>query len=157
MPQKSILKRRKSLHQKVANLFISIDVDPPLVVAALGGRVSYYHDRYGLEADCDHRTQYGYKREDCVMVVHGSRDLTISEMACIAKALGKTAAYFLDENFTLPTIPSTSPTSIFYAGEPNKALEKFALQLIEMLENADEILGAKARFMIQASSSPKLY
>lgn len=27
-------------------------VDPSLVVAALGGKISYYRDRYGLEADC---------------------------------------------------------------------------------------------------------
>lgn len=81
-------------------------------------------------------------------ILNGSRDITITEMERIAKALGKTAAYFLDESFTLPAIPPSSPTVSFYAGEPNKAQEKFALKLIEMLENADEILGARARFMM---------
>ena len=81
-------------------------------------------------------------------ILNGSRDITGTEMECIAKALGKTVAYFLDESFTLPAIPTASPTVSFYAGEPNKAQEKFALQLIEMLENADEIIGARARFMM---------
>ncbi len=81
-------------------------------------------------------------------ILNGSRDITITEMERISKALGKTAAFFLDDNFTLPSIPTASSTAVLYAGEPNKAQEKFALQLIEMLENADEIIGARARFMM---------
>lgn len=37
---------------------------------------------------------------------------------------------------------------VFYAGEPTKKQEKFAFQLIELLDNAEEILGGEERFMM---------
>lgn len=83
-------------------------------------------------------------------ILNGSRDVNISEMEKIAKALGKKVDYFLDEKFELPVIPNPSaPNVVFYAGEPDKEQERFAMQLIELLDNAEEVLGAEARFMMK--------
>ena len=35
----------------------------------------------------------------------------------------------------------------FYAGEPSKKQEQIAKQLVELMENIDEVMSAKHRFM----------
>ncbi len=83
-------------------------------------------------------------------ILNGGREINISEMEKIAGALGKKAEYFMDDNFVLPKSPNQSESNVvFYAGEPSKEQEKFALQLIELLDNAEEVLGAEGRYMMK--------
>ncbi|MBO5069339.1 MAG: helix-turn-helix transcriptional regulator [Roseburia sp.] len=81
-------------------------------------------------------------------ILNGSREVSISEMEKISSALGEKVEYFLNENFSVPEIPKAISNSIvFYAGEPSKEQEQFAMQLLELFENVDEVLSAKGRFM----------
>ena len=80
-------------------------------------------------------------------ILNGSREVNLAQMEKISKALGKNVDFFLDENFSVPEIPSaTSSNIVFYVGEPSKEQEKVATQLLELLENMDEVLSAKWRF-----------
>ena len=56
--------------------------------------------------------------------------------------------FFLCDNFSsinnkIPQIPRIS----FYAGNPTKKQTDFANKLLDMMENIDEILSAKSRFL----------
>lgn len=80
-------------------------------------------------------------------ILNGSREVSLSEMEKIAKALGKKVDFFLDENFYVPEIPTVASSNIvFYVGEPGREQEKVAMQLLELLENVDEVLSVKWRF-----------
>ncbi|MEZ3486626.1 MAG: helix-turn-helix domain-containing protein [Lachnospiraceae bacterium] len=82
-------------------------------------------------------------------ILNESREVNISEMEKITQALGKKAEFFMNEEFTLPAYPQDDAHKVvFYAGEPTKRQEEFALHLLEMLDNAEEVLGAKGRFMM---------
>lgn len=80
-------------------------------------------------------------------ILSGSREVSLSEIEKIAKALGKKIEFFWDENFSVSEIPANmSGEIVFYVGEPSKEQEKVAMQLLELLENVDEVLSAKWRF-----------
>lgn len=80
-------------------------------------------------------------------ILNGSREVNLSEMEKIAKALGKKVEFFLDENFSVPELPTAASENIvFYVGEPSKEQEKVAMQLLELLENVDEVLSSKGRY-----------
>lgn len=78
-----------------------------------------------------------------------SQEINAGEMEKIANALGQTIEFFLSDNFSVPKKEfSGAGEIVFYAGEPRKEQEDFAKQLLELIENADEILSAKNRFMM---------
>lgn len=82
-------------------------------------------------------------------ILTGTQDISSTDMEKIANALGQKMEYFLSDDFFVPKIENFESTEIvFYAGEPTKEQEKFAMQLVELIENADEVLSAKGRFMM---------
>ena len=80
-------------------------------------------------------------------ILTGAQDISGTDMEKIANALGQKMEFFLSEPFIIPkvNVPDSSPL-VFYVGEPGKEQEKFAMQLMELIENADEVLSAKGRF-----------
>ena len=81
-------------------------------------------------------------------ILTGSQDVSGTDMEKIAKALGKKTEFFLSDEFSVPQISSFVPEKIaFYAGEPTAQQEKIADKLVKMMENVDEVLSAKGRFL----------
>lgn len=82
-------------------------------------------------------------------ILTGVQDVSGTDMEKIADALGQKIEFFLQEHFYAPEMETVSASQIvFYAGTPNKEQEEFAMQLVELIENADEVLSAKKRFMM---------
>lgn len=80
-------------------------------------------------------------------ILNSKQSINDTDMEKIAKALGKTIEYFLSDNFVVQEdVFASTKQAVFYAGEPSGEQEEFALQLIELVENVDEVLGAKGRF-----------
>ena len=79
----------------------------------------------------------------------GAQDINSTDMEKIADALGKNIEFFLTEDFPDNDF-SVRPEMevVFYAGEPTGKQEEFAMELIELIENADQVLGAKSRYMM---------
>lgn len=81
-------------------------------------------------------------------ILTGAQDISGTDMEKIAKALGQKVEFFLREDFIVPvTEELTMNQFAFYAGEPNREQEDFALQLIELIQNADEVLSAEGRYL----------
>jgi len=81
-------------------------------------------------------------------ILTGTQDVTSGDMEKIAKSLGQNVEYFMSDIFELPKVVNSVTTEVvFYAGEPNKEQEAFAMKIIDLIENIDEVLGAKNRFM----------
>lgn len=82
-------------------------------------------------------------------ILNGSRKINASEMELIAKAVGKPIEFFLDGNGIRGISSNMAASKVFcYAGEPTKEQEKITLDLVALLENIDEVLGAKSRYMM---------
>lgn len=75
----------------------------------------------------------------------GVQDITSTDMEKIANALGEKVEYFLTTDFSV-SVPERESEVVFYVGEPSKEQEAFAMKLIDMIENVDEVLSAKHRF-----------
>jgi len=81
-------------------------------------------------------------------ILTGVQDVNGTDMEKIAKALGKTVEFFLSDSFCVPQMNDFSPEKIaFYAGEPTEKQEKIAAKLVQLMENVDEIMSAKGRFL----------
>lgn len=81
-------------------------------------------------------------------ILTGTQDITSGDMEKIAKSLGQKVEYFLSDNFILPNVSNSATTEVvFYVGEASKEQEVFAMKLIDLIENVDEVLGAENRFM----------
>ena len=81
-------------------------------------------------------------------ILSKNQEINVSEMEKIANALGQKIEFFLSESFSVPKKEFWGTGEIvFYAGEPKQEQETFAKQLLELIENADEILSAKDYFM----------
>lgn len=74
-------------------------------------------------------------------ILEGKQDITATEMDKIAEALGENAEYFLQESFDV------SEEIIFCVGESVKEQEKIVNTLLQLLENMDEVISAKGRFL----------
>lgn len=82
-------------------------------------------------------------------ILTGVQEINVTDMEKIAKALGKKTEFFLSENFSVvPEEEYGTGKMAFYAGEPSRQQEDFAMKLVELIENADEVLSAKAHFMM---------
>lgn len=56
--------------------------------------------------------------------------------------------FFLSDEFSVPQINTFMPEKIaFYAGSPTAQQEEMAEKLIKLMENVDEVLSAKGRFL----------
>lgn len=81
-------------------------------------------------------------------ILNGVQDITATDMDKIAEALGENTEYFLQETFQVLEGFEQEPERItFYAGEPAKEQEKIANTLLKLLENIDEVISAKGRFL----------
>lgn len=81
-------------------------------------------------------------------ILNGTQVITEDDMKKISQALGKKTEFFLSDNFKLPKVETNAFNQVvFYAGEPTKSQEEFAIKLVDLIENADEILTAQNRFV----------
>lgn len=81
-------------------------------------------------------------------ILNNTQKIDSEDMEKIANALGHKIEYFLADEFKTPVYNDTSSTAVaFYAGEPTKEQQEFAMKLIDFIENVDEVLGAKNRFI----------
>ena len=77
----------------------------------------------------------------------GSQDVTSTDMEKIAMALGQKVEYFLSEDFFVSELwTHAEADAVFYVGEPSKEQEEFAMKLMNLIENVDEVLSARHRF-----------
>ena len=67
-------------------------------------------------------------------ILNGVQDITATDMDKIAEALGENTEYFLQETFQVPEEFEQEP-------------EKIANTLLKLLENIDEVISAKGRFL----------
>ena len=81
-------------------------------------------------------------------ILTGTQDVSGMDMEKIANALGKKIEFFLSDEFSVPQINTFVPEKIvFYAGEPTAQQEEIAEKLVKLMENVDEVLSAKGRFL----------
>ena len=70
-------------------------------------------------------------------ILTGVQDITGTDME-----------YFLQDPFPVPQMCEQESEKVtFYAGEPAKEQEKIANTLLKLLENIDEVMSAKGRFL----------
>ena len=81
-------------------------------------------------------------------ILNEVQKVDIDDMERISKALGYKVEYFLSEDFNVLSYNDIFSTEVaFYAGEPTEEQQKFAMKLIDMVENIDEVLSVKHRYM----------
>ena len=80
-------------------------------------------------------------------LLSGTQKIDSEDMEKIADALGYKAEYFLQDEFLEAICQDDSMQIAFYVGEPAKEQQEFAMKLIDLIENVDEVLGAKNRFL----------
>lgn len=84
-------------------------------------------------------------------ILTGAQDISSTDMEKIADALGKKMEFFLSDSFGVPEISEFMPEKIaFYAGNPTEKQEEMADKLVRLMENIDEVLSAKQRFLNMA-------
>lgn len=82
-------------------------------------------------------------------LLKGVQDVTSGDMEKISTALGKQMDFFVSEDFEKELMARKFETEVaFYAGEPGKAQCDFAMKVIDLIENADEILGIEDRILM---------
>lgn len=78
-------------------------------------------------------------------ILTGAQEVTGTDMEKIAEALGKSVEFFLQEKFEVTDVCPEFPLEpASYSEGVDKYLEAYTVQLVELLQNADEILGAKS-------------
>lgn len=81
-------------------------------------------------------------------ILTGTQDVTGTDMEKIANALGQKLEYFLSDTFSVPHINEFQPEKIaFYAGNPTAKQDEIAEKLEKLMENIDEVMSAKYRFL----------
>lgn len=81
-------------------------------------------------------------------ILTGVQDISASDMEKIAEALGKRMEFFLSDAFVISETIDYAPEKIsFYAGEPTKKQEQIADKLLELMENIDEVMSCRYRFL----------
>lgn len=81
-------------------------------------------------------------------ILNGHQPETGYDMEQLSKAVGQPVQFFLSDNLaTIDYKISQVPRIAFYAGNPTKKQTDFANKLLDMMENIDEILSAKSRFL----------
>lgn len=81
-------------------------------------------------------------------ILTGAQDINSSDMEKIANALGQKLEFFLSDDFSVPKSNAFVPEKIaFYAGNPTAGQDKIAEKLEKLMENIDEVMSAKNRFL----------
>lgn len=81
-------------------------------------------------------------------ILHGTQPVTDIDMEKIANALGKKEEFFLSNTFCVPQSSASSQEKIaFYAGNPTAEQNEIAEKLEKLMENIDEVMSAKHRFL----------
>lgn len=84
-------------------------------------------------------------------ILTGAQDVSCTDMEKISKALGHKSEYFFDEDFCVSKIGKYLPEKIaFYAGNPSAKQDEIAEKLEKLMENIDEVMSAKQRFINMA-------
>ena len=90
----------------------------------------------------------GIDKNKLSRILTGTQDVSATDMEKIADALGKKMEFFLNDAFRVPRIIDFEPEKIsFYAGEPTEKQEETANKLLRLMENIDEVMSAKYRFL----------
>lgn len=90
----------------------------------------------------------GMDKKKLSRLLTGIQEESGSDMETIARGLGKNIEFFLSDTMLIPKVEDFSMGKIaFYAGEPSLKQEQMAEQLIELMENIDEVMSARSRFM----------
>lgn len=74
-------------------------------------------------------------------ILEGKQDIMATDMDKIAEALGNNTEYFLQEPFEI------LEEITFCSDEPVKEQGKVVNTLVQLLENIDEVISAKGRFL----------
>ena len=81
-------------------------------------------------------------------ILTGVQDINSTDMEKIASALGKKMDFFMKDSFFIPQISDYTQEKIaFYAGNPTERQNEIAGKLENLMENIDEVMSAKHRFM----------
>lgn len=81
-------------------------------------------------------------------ILTGVQEVTGSDMEMISDALGQKVEFFLNDSFRVPEFNEFMLEKIaFYAGDPTEEQEEIAAKLVKFMENIDEVMSAKARFL----------
>ena len=81
-------------------------------------------------------------------ILTGIQDVTVTDMEKIAVALGQKPEFFLSDSFSVSMIKEFPSEKIaFYAGNPTAQQDEIAEKLEKLMENIDEIMSAKYRFL----------
>lgn len=87
-------------------------------------------------------------------ILTGVQDVSGTDMEKIANALGKNMEFFISDTFCVPQINQFVPEKIaFYAGNPTAQQDQIAEKLEKLMENIDEVMSAKHRFLNMAKES----
>lgn len=81
-------------------------------------------------------------------ILTGAQDINSTDMEKIAGALGRKTEFFMSDSFCVPKVNEFKPDRIaFYAGNPTTRQDEIAEKLEMLMENIDEVLSAKKRFL----------
>lgn len=84
-------------------------------------------------------------------ILTGIQDISGTDMEKIANALGQRTEFFLSDDFHVPEISEFMPEKIaFYAGDPTEKQQEIAEKLVKLMENVDEVMSARYRFLNMA-------
>lgn len=90
----------------------------------------------------------GIDKNKLSRILTGAQDVNAADMEKIANALGKNIEFFLNDKVDIPRFMDFEPEKIsFYAGEPTEKQEQIANKMLQLMENIDEVLSAKYRFL----------
>lgn len=96
----------------------------------------------------------GINEKKLSRILTGTQDVNSRDMEKIADALGQNTGFFLSDSFLTPAVSDFMPEKIaFYAGEPTAEQEEIAEKLFQLMENIDEVMSAKSRFLNMSGSS----
>lgn len=77
-----------------------------------------------------------------------SQPINGEDMEKIAQSLGKKVEFFISDSFQVASLDNCMVEKIaFYAGNPTSQQDAFAEKLEKLMENIDEVLSAKQRFL----------
>ena len=96
----------------------------------------------------------GINEKKLSRILTGIQDVNSRDMEKIADALGQNTGFFLSDSFSVPAVSDFMREKIaFYAGEPTAEQEETAEKLFQLMENIDEVMSAKSRFLNMSGSS----
>lgn len=79
-------------------------------------------------------------------ILSGGQKVDSEDMEKIARALGHETEDFFARDFEVNGNANPDYMEVaFYAGEPSKEQQAFAMKLIDLIENVDEVLSAEDR------------